>query len=136
MKQESIKAGEKIELLVDRRGNPERFFSKVESLVTDDTFIISRPIGDEQLMFLSLGEVIRIVYFREDGAYYFDAQVIERIKHQETVSARVVALSEKYKLQRRNYYRLNTMVPVVLTYFEDDLKIVKPFDTIDIAAEG
>lgn len=137
MKQENtISAGEKIELLIDRKGNPERFFSKVESIVTEDTFIITRPIGDEQLMFLSLGEIIRIVFFRDDGAYYFDAQVIERIKHQESISARVVALSEKYKLQRRNYYRLSTMVPVAITYFDKESKIIKSLDTIDISGGG
>lgn len=137
MKQDStIAAGEKIELLIDRKGNPERFFSKVESIVTEDTFIISRPISDEQLMFLSVGEIIRIVYFRDDGAYYFDAQVIERIKHQESISARLVALSEKYKLQRRNYYRLNTMVPVVITYTDKETMISKSLDTIDISGGG
>lgn len=131
-----IKAGEKIELLVDRRGSEERYVSKVETVVTTDTFIITRPMGNEQFALLSPGEIIRVLYFREDGVYYFDARVLERIKYQESVSARVVILSEKYKLQRRNYFRLNMMVPVMMTYTVNEVQYRKKYDTIDISGGG
>lgn len=132
----SLKPGEKIELLLNRKGSSERYLSKVETVISDDTFIITRPIGDEQYMFLTLGEIVRVIFFRDDGAYYFDAKVLERIKSQESISTRMVALSDKYKLQRRNYYRLNTMVPVTLTYFENGAMVSKKMDTIDISGGG
>lgn len=134
--QNSISAGEKIELLIDKKGNPERYLSKVETVIDEETFVISRPVGDNQFTYLTLGEIIRIFFFRSDGAYYFDAQVLERIKSQSSISARLVALTEKYKMQRRNYYRLNTMVPVTITSVENGIKVSKGYDTIDISGGG
>jgi len=132
----NLKAGEKIELLVDSMGKPGKYFSKIESIVNKNTFIITRPFGEEEYTYLSLGEVIKIVYFREDGAYYFDAKVIERIKSESSVSAIVTSLSDLYKLQRRNYFRLSIMVPIKIAFMDNLNRIVKHFDTIDISGGG
>lgn len=131
-----LETGEKIELLIDRKGKPGRYLSKIDSIVGRDTFIITRPVGEEEYTYLSVGEVIKIVYFREDGAYFFTARVIERIKSEDVISAKVTSISEFYKMQRRNYYRLRIMVPVDII-FEDDMNILhKHFDTIDISGGG
>jgi c-di-GMP-binding flagellar brake protein YcgR len=135
---DNIKAGEKILLEVDDNGSAEDYLSKVEEIIDENTFVVTRPIDSGHYTYLTVGQIIRIVYYREDAMIYFDAQVTERIKNQESISAVVSAVSERYKLQRRNYFRLNIMVQVDASAIESNgnRRKLGRFDTVDISGGG
>lgn len=128
--------GEKIELFLDKTKKDERYLSKVEDIIDSVTFVITRPIGRRCFAHLIPGQTIEIVYFREDSAYCFDADVIECISSGQTMTAVVRAVSEKRKLQRRDYFRLSVMVPVTVGFWLHGKKVIKKYDTVDISGGG
>jgi len=135
-----VKPGEKIEIEIEEDSCTNQYLSKVEEVIDDNTFVIAKPMGEDYYTYLSLGQVIRVIYSRKDALYYFDAEVIERLKSQENISAKLTIISDKYKLQRRNYYRLEIMVPVTLVFEikqqENTIKTIKKIDTVDISGGG
>lgn len=135
---DDLQAGEKIELLLKRDNDKytEVYFSKIEDVIDSKTYAISRPVSGGRYTYLSLGQEIGVAYFREDAEYVFDARVIERIKYGETVSAVISVISERRKLQRRNYYRLGIMIPVMLEYKHMGITVVNKLDTADISGGG
>lgn len=140
MKEENLKPGERIELEVNEGEKADQYLSKVEEVIDENTFVITRPVANDTYTYLSVGQVIRVMYYRKEALYYFDAEVVDRIKSDENVSAKLNIISDRYKLQRRNYYRLNIMVPTVLTAFIASggkvEKYTKKYDTIDISGGG
>jgi c-di-GMP-binding flagellar brake protein YcgR len=137
---ENLMVGEKIELEISKGSEFGQYLSKVEDIIDDKTFIITRPMGKEQATYLNVGETVRVIYYRKDAMYYFDAEVKERMRDEKTLSAKMSIKTDKYKLQRRNYYRLGIMVPVTVIIPQSDEynndEIIKNFDTIDISGGG
>lgn len=131
--EENIREGEKIQIEIDKGDDNSQYLSRIEEIVDDRTFVISRPVGSDDYTYLVQGQVLKVMYFRQEALYYFDAEVVERIKSDESVSARISAISDKYKLQRRNYYRLRIMVPLTILTEEGKAKRI---DTIDISGGG
>jgi len=140
VKDEYLKPGEKIDLEINEGEKVGQYLSKVEDVINENTFVITRPISNEGYTYLSVGQVVRVMYYRMEALYYFDAEVIDRIKSNESVSAKLNIISDRYKLQRRNYYRLNIMVPVVLSAsIASDKgieKYTRKYDTVDISGGG
>lgn len=135
---DDLQAGEKIELLL--KGNNDKgtevYLSKVEDVIDNETYAISRPVSGGKYTYLSLGQEIEVAYFREDAVFAFDARVIERIKYGAAVSAVIKVISERRKLQRRNYYRLGIMLPVMVEYKQEGGTVVKKLNTADISGGG
>ena len=137
---ENLKVGEKIELEINKGSESGQYLSKIEDIIDEKTFIITGPMGGEQLTYLSVGETVKVIYYRKDAMYYFEAEVKERIRNGKSLSAKLYAKTDRYKLQRRNYYRLGIMVPVKITIPKSSEynteEIIKKFDTIDISGGG
>lgn len=132
----NIHSGEKIELMIDSDSGYHRYFSRIEEVIDDKTFIITRPVGERNFAFLFEGQTLKVIYFREDSAYAFDAVVKEKMNQEEKLTATINAVSEIYKLQRRNYFRLAVMVPILLTFETGGKKVSKKLYTSDISGGG
>lgn len=131
----SIREGEKIYIEVDEGNKVGQYLSKVEEVIDEHTYTISDPTVGDQYAYLFPGQVIRVVYFKKEAMYYFKAEVIERMRLQKAAYIRLKAVSDRYKLQRRNYYRLDIMVPVIVVT-DEAKREAKRFDTIDISGGG
>ncbi|HBM80134.1 MAG TPA: hypothetical protein DD426_04745, partial [Clostridiaceae bacterium] len=95
MKQKrEISRGEKIEVWLDADGSSERYLSKVEDVLDENTIIITRPVAPGKFTYLSLDQVVKIIYFRNEEAYYFDGKVIDRIKYKNSISIKIYAVSK------------------------------------------
>jgi len=141
----ALRVGDKIEIEPARGAGDDmetfgertfQYLSKVEEIIDDVTFIISKPIWGRQFINLQVGDIIKVAYFREEALYYFKAKVLEELRSRETMSAKVVAMSDRYKIQRRNYYRLSIIIPVIMTYLEEKEQVTKNCSTVDISGGG
>lgn len=131
-----LKSGDKIEIILNKDGEDVEFLSKVEEINDNDTFAVSRPISKDGYIHLPLGQAVRVIFFRENGIYYFNSEAVEVIKNNATFSVMMRILSGIHKLQRRNYYRLRTLVPVKVSCEIDDEDINMECNTADISGGG
>ena len=132
--------GEKLHLYIltgERKRSP-KMISQVMECPGDDTFIIAMPMLEGRLVPVQTDREIRLAYYRENGVYEFTERVVGR-SGGKLPSLRVKALSGPVKSQRREYYRLNTVLPVNIVIEpegeEDAPRVVKCL-TLDISAGG
>lgn len=129
--------GQNVQIEIDEGNETNQYVSMVDEVIDHNTFLISRPIGREKYAYISLGQVVKMVYFNKEGQFYFNAKVIGRLKAGDLVSFKVQIVSEKHKLQRRKYYRLEIMVPLTISYVnENHEKVKKNFNTYDLSGGG
>lgn len=134
-----LNLGEKLHLYVlarDRKKGPI-MVSQVMECPGDDIFIIAMPMMEGRLVPVHTNKEIRLAYYRENGVYEFTAKVLGRSGGR-LPTLRVKALSEAIKSQRREYYRLNTVLPVNIVIApngEEEPQVVKCL-TLDISAGG
>lgn len=132
----NLEVGEKIKILLNDDGKDYEFVSKVEELIDEDNFVVSKPISADMYRRLPLEQVVEVELFREEGVYYFEAQAVEMIKNRATFSVMINILSDMHKLQRRNFYRLKTLVALKLSWKIDGNNMHMGCDAIDISGGG
>lgn len=134
-----LNLGEKLHLCVlagDRKKGPI-MVSQVMECLGEDIFIIARPMLEGRPVPIHAKKEIRLSYYRDNGVYEFTAKVLGE-SGGKLPSLRIKALSEAVKSQRRDYYRLRTVLPVnivVEAEGKEDARTVKCL-TLDISAGG
>lgn len=135
-KHDDLHEGERIEIIIDNDKHQEVYVSKIEEVIDRVTLIIASPISGKYFTYFSVGQEIKIVFFRDESAYAFNARVIDRIKYNNSVSAVVNAISKTHKVQRRNYFRLGVMVDMTISYKVGYNSVIKHLDAVDISGGG
>ncbi len=109
-----VNIGEKIEVVVQERLNADEkaCFSMLQDVPQDDELWITMPMLKGEPVVLSIGQRVRINFFRERGKFYFDAEVIDRERTDTVHLIRLKQVSPIHRLQRRNFYRLKINLPV------------------------
>ncbi|MBM7581401.1 c-di-GMP-binding flagellar brake protein YcgR [Caldicoprobacter guelmensis] len=109
-----VNIGEKIEVVVQERLNADEkaCFSMIQDVPQDDELWITMPMLKGEPVVLSIGQRVRINFFRERGKFYFDAEVIDRERTDTVHLIRLKQVSPIHRLQRRNFYRLKINLPV------------------------
>jgi c-di-GMP-binding flagellar brake protein YcgR len=135
-----IKIGEKLCIAIGGN-NTKDIGSPVSQLIENcgnGEFVIAMPILKGRLVPLHIGTEIKIVYYRKNGIYSFRAKVTGR-KGGRLPNLRIQAMSPPHKNQRRDYFRLNTVLTTNVFYKPQpesqhlaDIKCV----TLDISAGG
>ncbi|MCM8901197.1 PilZ domain-containing protein [Caldicoprobacter algeriensis] len=117
---EIINIGEKIEVVVQERLNADEkaCFSMVQDVPQDDELLITMPMLKGEPVVLSIGQRIRINFFRERGQFYFEAEVIDRQRTETVYLIRLKQTSPIHRLQRRSFYRLKISLPVLFRLIE------------------
>jgi c-di-GMP-binding flagellar brake protein YcgR len=117
---EIINIGEKIEVVVQERLNADEkaCFSMVQDVPQDDELLITMPMLKGEPVVLSIGQRIRINFFRERGQFYFEAEVIDRQRTETVHLIRLKQTSPIHRLQRRSFYRLKINLPVLFRLIE------------------
>ena len=109
----ALNLGEKLHLYVlagDRKRSPV-MVSQIMECPGGNIFIIAMPMLEGRLVPVQTNKEVRLAYYRYNGVYEFTAKVLGR-SGGKLPSLRVKALTEPVKSQRREYYRLNTVLPV------------------------
>ena len=135
----SVKVGERLQVVrVKKNGEEECLASQMIELLNEDILDIAMPIKEGRLVPLHVDSVIKVVFYRENGQYYFEAKVLEKIKGKIPV-LRVQRISKIYKLQRRDYYRLNVVLPLKIHIADsnngEEARVLQTF-TLDISGGG
>ena len=119
---EVMQIGEKIEILIPNTPDKpaEVYYSMVQDIPSDDEIIITEPVSQGRPIALRIGSNIRVNFFRERGQYYFFAETVDRFRTEVMRLVRLKQTSQIFRLQRRNYYRLKTRIPVLFRIVKDN----------------
>ncbi|MFO7154846.1 MAG: PilZ domain-containing protein [Caldicoprobacter oshimai] len=139
---EIINIGEKIEVVVQDGLNADEkaCFSMVQDIPQEDEIVITMPMLKGEPVVLSMGQRVRVNFFRERGQFYFDAEVVDRQRTDRVHLIRLKQTSPIHRLQRRSFYRLKINLSVLFRVVEQDFTYDKPCyikaHTIDISGGG
>ncbi|NLO82776.1 MAG: hypothetical protein GX094_06930 [Clostridiales bacterium] len=119
-----MQIGEKIEIIVNNTPDKasEVYYSMVQDIPSNEEIIITEPMSKGIPVALRIGSNIRVNFFRDRGQFYFFAEVVDRFKSGFIRLVRLKQTSQIFRLQRRNYFRLKTSIPVLFRIINDNDK--------------
>jgi len=134
-----LRVGEKLQIIRNhRRRKDECLVSQILEHGEEDIFDIAMPMKEGRLIPLHVNSLIKVLFFRENGQFSFDAKIIQRIKEKIPV-LKIQKISKIHKIQRRSYYRLNAVIPLKVHYSnseKDEEKEILQTYTLDISGGG
>lgn len=113
--------------------------SQVMDIVDEHHYFIATPIVNNVLAPIPMGEIIKVKYAKKDvGVYYFKARVIKR-KNIDNISYMLIErLAKVSRTQRRNFFRLEILLNVLISIRDSNNEEVKEISTLakDISGGG
>lgn len=108
-----LKVGDKLRIVErDMLSHKENEYKSQLLDIKGDILYIAVPIVEGALVPIHTGGVVKILFFKKEGVFYFYANVLERSKDVKIPYLVVQKISDLEKLQRRNFYRLEVSLPV------------------------
>lgn len=108
------KLGTKLELeLINSIGQKigQTYISQLIDIIDDKNIVISAPIHESRLMFITNGTKIRILFFHYKlGLACFSGTVTGKEKNENLILFDIKIETELEKIQRRNYFRLDCLL--------------------------
>ncbi|TCO79927.1 flagellar brake protein [Marinisporobacter balticus] len=88
-----------------------KFVSQVMDIIDEKAMFIATPIAKNVLVPIDIGKIIKISYFKKNlGTYGFNAEVVERKNVGDISYMRVKKIGEVFRIQRRNFFRLEVLL--------------------------
>ncbi|MCL1828983.1 MAG: flagellar brake protein [Oscillospiraceae bacterium] len=115
MKNNDIKAGEKVDLYL---GKGPYYRSMVEDTTEDDTYLVSVPTFRGIPIILKQDQEINLYFYRENGRYIINTRVIDFEISENVRMVRLVAMSEAERQQRRQSFRVSTLLRTILRPYD------------------
>jgi c-di-GMP-binding flagellar brake protein YcgR len=117
-----LQVGDKIEVVTNygHASKEKSSYSLVQDIPDNSSLLITLPMAAGHSVMLEPGQIVRINFFRSDGEFYFSARVVERIKLESFLLVRIVQVSPLERLQRRNFFRFKTILPVLFRFVENN----------------
>ncbi len=117
---ESIKTGDRIEITMKNENDEKVYVSQVEQIVDKNNMVIQAPIYYGRIVTLDKTKLYSILVISEKGMFRYDVEVMDYVKKDGLVFTNILLLSEGEKMQRREYWRLNCLLPLKFTKVESD----------------
>ncbi|MBR6329228.1 MAG: flagellar brake protein [Lachnospiraceae bacterium] len=113
-----VKPGDRVDVSRIRKNDSmdvTQYHTRVFDIVSDDELKINMPMEGSRLVLLSMGQEYELCFFTSAGLFQCYAVVKDRYKSNNVVVATVELTSGLRKFQRREYYRLNTILDMKCT---------------------
>lgn len=112
-----IAIGDRIELThVKRDNSPQKgpkkvYYSQVNDIVSEDEINIAMPMEKGKIILLSIDSVYTLSFFSKNSIYQCNGKIVDRYKSSNMYFLVVELVSSLKKMQRREYYRLECLMP-------------------------
>ena len=114
-----------------------QYKSVIQEIVDEKTFFISHVLRKGYQLHYEEDEVVEFVFYRPVGVYSFFAKFIKMSVLDNLFLLKFSTVSEIEKHQRRDYFRMPTVLNTVVTYTShDEEELTFKTYTIDISAGG
>jgi len=117
--------GTKLEVtILDYTGKEKRpvYISQLEEILDDGSILVGAPIHEGKIIPLSVGGQVKAYFILPKGFFAFKGEITARQKHNKIFLLKISVLGSIEKIQRREYYRFDCLMPV-------KIKIVKEAET-------
>lgn len=114
MQLNDITIGTKLEVSItnDFKDHKNKYISQLEQIVDEHTLIIAVPIYAGNIIAISVGAIVNIVFYNEKGVFSFNAEVKKRGVKDNINVLILDAIQPLKKIQRREYFRFDWVMPV------------------------
>lgn len=132
-----IEVNQKFELIVEEGPYKGNYLSQVAD-ITDDVIKVTVPLVHGEIIPLRLNQDVLMYFTGVQAAYSYKTKIIGR--EEGVVPLLHLAIpEEKYRIQRREFFRLEVREKVIYRILDDSLEPVSEFKethTIDISGGG
>ena len=115
-----IKIGDRVEITWDKNKEQNAFISQVEEITDDGELVIYSPIIYGQIVKLPMRVNYEMLFFTEKGKIMFEAETISHFKERTLEFIKIKIISEGKRMQLREFYRHECLLPVKYTLLSDD----------------
>ncbi len=120
-----IKEGDKLDIeTVDRPGRAtekRQYRSMVYDIVSEDEIKIAMPIEQGKVILLPIDGEYNLCFYTKNGLYQCLSRVVERSKNDNVFVLLMELTTDLSKYQRREYYRLNTVLEMKASKVADEM---------------
>lgn len=115
-----LKIGQNISIVrIKSNGEQERYSSLIENVLDDETYFIAHPIKKGRYISFIKDTALKITYsVKNTGIFDFDCLVESSYDATDSV-IKIRRTSEIRKTQRRNYYRIDVILDMVVSTGKD-----------------
>ena len=118
-----IKEGDKLDIETIERPGKEiekrQYRSMVYDIVSEDQIKIAMPIEQGKVILLPVDGEYNLCFYTKSGLYQCLSRVIERSKVDNVFVLLMELTTDLSKYQRREYYRLNVMLPITFITLDE-----------------
>ncbi len=104
----------------NNKSENKQYISTVLDCIDNDILHIAMPIENNQLIPLSIGEQLGLCFYSKKGIYQSEGIVKERLKEGNAFLCVVQLTEELIKIQRRQYYRLQTLMDIYYREYSEE----------------
>ncbi|MDI3500307.1 MAG: hypothetical protein PWP18_485 [Thermoanaerobacter sp.] len=90
------------------------YSSQVQDISKNGTILIDTPVYSGHLVPVRIGSIVQIIYFTKQGLFTFYAKVLNRFSGKLAL-LEIMPISSVERLQRRQYFRLEKVIPFTYT---------------------
>jgi c-di-GMP-binding flagellar brake protein YcgR len=116
-----VKPGDKLEIIHGvEKNNRIAYVSQVEDIFGDNKLKIAAPIAEGKIVPLSIDKKYKLVIYADKGLYETTMKVTQRITSGIMNYLKIDLLSKLEKVQRREYFRFNCIIPFTFKKVNDE----------------
>lgn len=124
MEHNNIKTGNRLEITLKKESNDEKsvktFISIVEDVYSNNRILIHMPISYGRIIKLKINEIYSMLFFTDKGMYKYDVKVLRHVNEGDFNFMLVELVNEGIKIQRREFYRFNCILPFKFEKLDDE----------------
>lgn len=133
-----IKPGQKVNIRLAQEANRERnqndearvFVSRIFDITDDGYLELDMPTREGKLLLLPVNLRYEFIFISENGMYKATGTIRERFKRGNFYLLRAKLTTKLERFQRREYYRLNCLMPLVFKGMEDYVEHIDDMNEI------
>ena len=112
MNEINLQPGQKLRLGLNNSQN--MYSSQVQDISKNGTILIDTPVYGGHLVPVRIGSIVQVIYFTKQGLFTFYAKVLNRFSGKLAL-LEIMPISSVERLQRRQYFRLEKVIPFTYT---------------------
>ncbi|MDK2836543.1 MAG: hypothetical protein PWP21_1320, partial [Thermosediminibacterales bacterium] len=113
-----LKIGTKAEIYIGDEKNMKNYATQVEDII-GDIIILSAPLEKGRIVSVAKGTGIKVSFVKSETVFCFKARVLRLIRKKLPLLL-VKKEGQVKKIQRRDFYRLKTLIPIKYKLIEND----------------
>ena len=124
-----VNLGDRVDLIklpgLEENQTTKQYLSQVLDFIDEDKAKLSMPMENNRVIPLTVGDKYEVCFYTETGLFQCKGSIIDRYKDNNLYILVIQFLSDLEKCQRRQYYRLESIIDIQYRIFSSEETILK-----------